>query len=346
MRRPYVLAAALAVGATGGAFLLVRKAAGPESSGWVQAQSAAGARSPDRIAAPGVVEAASEEVAIGAEIAGRLRSVAEEGEHVTRGQIVAALDQSVARERVEAAEAEVKLRKADLDAIRNGANNLQRTEAWVKYKQSQTATAEARAEYDRRKKLFEEGAIAEEELQRSASELEAAQQREEEANLQRRIVAAPALDTDRERAEAALMEAQAGLDEARIVLEKTNIRAPIAGVVVHKFLKVGEMASATSGAILTVADTSRLRVRAEIDEADVGSVRVGESAYVTAAAFGERRFAGRVIRVASALGRKKTRTGEPSERVDTRVLETLIELDSSASLPLGLRVTCFIRTGA
>lgn len=346
MKRSYVLAAALAVIAGIAVFFLVRNAITRQPP-LVRAQSAPGVKSPGRVAAPGIVEAASEEVSVGAEIAGRLTRVeVEEGDHVARGQVVATLDASLARERVEAAEAQVKLREADLSAVRNGANMLQRTEAWVKYKQSQTETAEARAEYERRKKLFEEGAIEQEEVERAASAFTAAQQREEEANFHRKMVAAPAVETDRQRAEAAVATAQADLKEARTLLEKTSIHAPLAGVVVHGFLKPGELASETSGPILTIADTSRLRVRAEIDEADVGSVRVGESAYVTAPAFGERRFGGRVIRIASALGRKKVRTGEPDEHVDTRVLETLIELDHGLSLPLGLRVTCFIRNGA
>jgi len=58
--------------------------------------------------------------------------------------------------------------------------------------------------------------------------------------------------------------------------------------------------------------------------------------------YGERKFAGRVIRIGGMLGRKNIRTDEPSERVDTKILETLIELDAGASLPIGLRVDAFI----
>lgn len=344
MRRSYLLIAVLAMlaGVAAVSFLL-RSTEAPVAP--VEAKRATGAKSPERVAAPGVVEAASEEVSVGAEMAGLLTRVdVEEGDHVARGQVIARLDASLAREHVAAAEAQVKLREADLSAVRNGANMLQRTEAWVKYKEAQTGVEQARAEYERRQKLFDEGALSKEEVERAASNLTAARQLEEEANFQRRVVAAPAVDTDRKRAEAALAAAQAELDEARTLLGKTSIRAPLAGVVVHKFLKAGEMAG--TGPILTIADTSLLRVRAEIDEADVGSVRVDEQAYVTAPAYGDRQFAGRVVRIAGALGRKKVSTGEPSERVDTRVLEALIQLKPGTALPLGLRVTCFIQGGA
>jgi hypothetical protein len=42
------------------------------------------------------------------------------------------------------------------------------------------------------------------------------------------------------------------------------------------------------------------------------------------------------------LGRKNVRTDEPTERVDNKILETLVELDSGVDLPVGLRVNAFI----
>ena len=91
-----------------------------------------------------------------------------------------------------------------------------------------------------------------------------------------------------------------------------------------------------------MADVSRLRVRVEVDETDVGRVALDAPAWVSAAAFGEQRFAGRVIRIGQALGRKQVFTEEPRERVDTKVLELLLELAPGAALPVGLRVDATI----
>ncbi len=121
------------------------------------------------------------------------------------------------------------------------------------------------------------------------------------------------------------------------------MRAPIDGVVLRKHRRAGETVSTQfESPVVTVADRSRLRVRVDVDEADVARLRVGQAAYVTAAAFGDRRFTGRVVRVGQLLGRKTVRTDEPAERVDTKVLETLIELADGRELPLGLRVQAFI----
>jgi len=49
-----------------------------------------------------------------------------------------------------------------------------------------------------------------------------------------------------------------------------------------------------------------------------------------------------VIRVGRILGKKNVRTDEPTEHVDTKILETLVELNRGVRLPLGLRVDSFV----
>jgi HlyD family secretion protein len=49
-----------------------------------------------------------------------------------------------------------------------------------------------------------------------------------------------------------------------------------------------------------------------------------------------------VVRIGQVLGRKNFRTNEPSERVDTKILEVLIELEARPQLPVGLRVDAFV----
>ena len=78
----------------------------------------------------------------------------------------------------------------------------------------------------------------------------------------------------------------------------------------------------------------------------MGKIAVGQRAYVTADAFPGQKFSGKVVRVGRLLGKKNVRTDEPTERVDTKILETLVELDSGRELPLGLRVDAFIQVSS
>ncbi len=96
--------------------------------------------------------------------------------------------------------------------------------------------------------------------------------------------------------------------------------------------------------VLTIGDAHLLRVRVDIDETDVNKVRVGQRAYVTADAYGKQKIWGHVVQVGELLGPKTVRTDEPTERVDRKFLETLVELDPGAQLPVGLRVDTFIVT--
>jgi HlyD family secretion protein len=144
--------------------------------------------------------------------------------------------------------------------------------------------------------------------------------------------------------DALVKEASARIREAEARLEKTFVRAPIDGIVLRKRLKAGESVTPENpnGSILTVADASALRVRADIDETDVGRIRENQKVYAVANAYPERKFYGRVVKIGQILGRKNFRTERPTEKVDTKILEVLVELNPNQKLPLGLRVDVFI----
>ena len=60
--------------------------------------------------------------------------------------------------------------------------------------------------------------------------------------------------------------------------------------------------------------------------------------------YGDRHFFGSVVAVAPILGRKKLTRDEPTERIDTKVLEVLVELEPDQLLPIGLRVDTFFES--
>jgi multidrug resistance efflux pump len=203
----------------------------------------------------------------------------------------------------------------------------------------------ARSEMERRKKLFAAGVISREEADRYAREYDVAKARYNESVERHSLVDDHAREEDRAFAQADVELARAELAEARAKYEKTFIRSPIDGTVLRKHHRNGESVSNSSTVpdpILTIGDKEVLHVRIDVDETEVSKVRVGQKAYVTADAYSGQKFWGRVIRVGEQLGRKNVRTDEPTERVDTKILETLVELDQGAQLPVGLRVDGFI----
>jgi HlyD family secretion protein len=301
------------------------------------------------VAGPGRVEPSSEDIKLGSELSGKLRSVeVEEGTTIQRGQVLAVLENDDYRAAMLSAEAEVAARQATLRKVLNGARAQERQEAASAVRAAQAVMDNARAEMERRQKLFSAGVTSREENERYVREFDVARANHQAATERHSLVDDHAREEDRSLAEADLQLARAQLEEARAKYAKTFIRSPIDGTVLRKHHRSGESVSNSSTApdpILTVGDKKVLRVRVDVDEVEVGQVRVGQKAYVTADAFPGQKFWGRVIRVGEQLGRKNVRTDEPTERVDTKILETLVELEQGSQLPVGLRVNAFIVAG-
>lgn len=105
--------------------------------------------------------------------------------------------------------------------------------------------------------------------------------------------------------EEALRRADAILGEAREQLSKTDIRAPIDGVIVSLPIKVGETAIASTNAfagaqLMTLADTSSIQAELKVDEGDIAKISLGQAVDVYAAAFPDLAIKGKVSKIALA----------------------------------------------
>ena len=345
MRKRIVYAALVVAGAVLGAAIAIHARAGASPGGAPAASAPPAAES--AICAAGVVEPVSEEIGIGSQVAGVLREVnVEDGQRVTKGAVIASVENGDYRARVLQAEATIALRQAELDRLVNGARDQERREAAAGVEEARAVLANAKTELDRRRSLFQSGDISRSDWERAAREFDVAEARLSQASQRYAFVNAPARDDELARAQAALDLAQAQLAEARALIEKTLVRAPFSGTVLKRYRKAGETVSDKGDTpIVSFGDSSRLRLRVDVDETDVAKLRVGGRAYFTAAAFGAERFWGRVARIGSKLGRKNVETGQPAEKLDTRILETLVDLDGHPPLPPGLRVDSFIQVG-
>lgn len=91
---------------------------------------------------------------------------------------------------------------------------------------------------------------------------------------------------------------------------------------------------------MSIADTLQFRVRAEVDERDIGRVALGQQVKILVDAYPDRQFTGTVTSIGDSMGRKNVRTGEPSEKSDRDVMDVLVELNKAENrLIVGLRVT-------
>lgn len=138
-----------------------------------------------------------------------------------------------------------------------------------------------------------------------------------------------------------LAAADARIDQAADALSYTTITTPIDGVITRIEAEVGELAMTGTmnnpgTVIMEVADLSQMLVVAQVDEADVARLEVGQDATVTIDAFGDREFEGTVYSI--ALSHDMTRT-------QTKYYRTEILLDTGGQrLPAGLTANVDIHT--
>jgi RND family efflux transporter MFP subunit len=118
------------------------------------------------------------------------------------------------------------------------------------------------------------------------------------------------------------------INQVDSALEDMVIRAPFSGRIVKKHKEIGETVGILTSPeyILKIADVSRVKVRAEVEESDIGKVVIGQKALIKADAYPGVEFIGEVVKVGYSVGKKRLRSDDPRERIDTKVIETEIEL--------------------
>jgi HlyD family secretion protein len=235
--------------------------------------------------------------------------------------------------------------QAVLERLQNGARPEERAASRAATDEAQAAADNARQNYQRSQKLFSEGGIISQSvLDQAERDSKMAQARLESARQNYKLVMAPPRSEDVTAAQAELALARAQLAQAQDNYDNTFVRSPVDGVVVKRYMNPGESISYESlyQPIVSVSDTTHLMVRTEIDETDVGKIRIGQRAEIRCDAFRGQTFYGHVVRISGGLGPKKIQTDNPTEKIDMDVLEGFVEVDPGAPLRVGLRVDVYI----
>lgn len=152
-------------------------------------------------------------------------------------------------------------------------------------------------------------------VDQAQAELNAALQRERTAKTQlergQKLVAnawinqseLDALELEVANTRAASVAARVALENARIGLEDTEVRAPSAGTILTRLVERGQVISSPTRdvgggtVILTMADLTRVRARVRVDETDIGKLAAGVPARIHVAAFPGREFEGVVEKI-------------------------------------------------
>jgi multidrug efflux pump subunit AcrA (membrane-fusion protein) len=264
----------------------------------------------DTVAAVGVIEASTENIAVGTPLSGIVPKVfVRAGDAVRSGDPLFELDTRQLR-----AELEVRRQTRSVAGSR-----VRVVDARLDDLRRQLAFAE---------QVKDKRAISGEEISRRRSAVQTA-----------------AAELDEARAQAVAAEAQ--VRAVAVEIERSTVRSPIDAEVLQVKLRVGEFAAAAGGQPLILLGRSKpLHVRVDVDEHEGWRVHAGASAVGRLRGNAELKTPLSFVRFEPFVVPKRSLTGDSTERVDTRVLQVLYQVERD-DLPLfvGEQLDVFIDAG-
>lgn len=300
------------------------------------------------LACPGRVEGMSEAIGIGAGIDGVIAEIrVREGDEVVIDQVVALINRDELIAQLSEARAAAESARATRDRLLRGGRDEAREKAAAETEASKAMLDQANARHQRYQRLFDQGVVSTDVRDETLRNLKVAEANLEASRKNEKVIRAEPLEEEREKVDAEVRAADQRIRVITEMLAKREVRSSVSGTVLRTNMRVGEAYSTfTPQPIITVADTSNLRVRAEVDERDIRNVFVGQRAVIRGEGIGEKNIIGTVSRISSQMGRKKVRTGDPAEKSDRDVLEVLIDLkEKDRALVVGLRVNVQFEKG-
>jgi HlyD family secretion protein len=261
-------------------------------------------------------------VQVGSQVSGNIIALyADFNTKVKQGQLVARIDPAMFQARVDQAKANLDnakaavvtaratVKKADADIANAQANQASQKANVVR---AESAVSDAKTKNARRIDLVRQGVIAQEDadtakatydqavasLEAANAALVASQSAVEAARAQREVT-----QTQLAGALALANQDQAALRQASLDLAHTEIRAPVDGTVVSRNMDVGQTVAASFQAptiFLIAQDLTKMQVDTNVDESDVGHVRVGQAANFTVDAYPGVTFPGTVSQIRQA----------------------------------------------
>ena len=258
-------------------------------------------------------------VQVGSQISGQIKELlADFNTEVTKGQLIARIDPDIFETHLAQAEADVAVAKAGVTmqhaaldraiADRESAQSAL-VAARAQVVKSQAGLVDATRDYDRKRRLAETGAGTASDRDKAEAafkqadaqhESDLAQEQSQAAALRSAEAQVRTAQANLETAEAQVAVKDAARRTAQVDLDHTYIRAPVDGTVVLRNVDVGQTVAASLQApvLFTIAqDLRAMQVDSSIDEADVGSVRVGQKVGFTVDAYPGRTFEGEVLQI-------------------------------------------------
>ena len=294
------------------------------------------------VSAEGKVEALpGAEVEVGSEITGRIeRFFVKEGDLVKKGGLIAILENRDIKAKLREAETEAAVARARLKETASGAREEEIRRAGASLDGAVADMHLTSAELERYERLHRQGMVSQAELDQKQSAYKIALSRVKEAEEAKTLLEKGPKQETLKVNEVMIKQAEATVEYYKRLLDKTIIKAPISGKVIRKYAQEGELVNLSSAETLlaAIADIEKVRINAEVDETDIGKIKIGDPVDVTSDAYTGKVFKGEIEEIADYVGIRNIRPNNPAKNMDMKVVQVKIELKEKTPLRLGMTV--------
>lgn len=290
------------------------------------------------INARAVVES-EEEVVVGSQIAGILKKLlVAEGDRVQAGATLAFLDTEKATAKIAQAEALERETQARLRELLAGNRPEDREMAQNRVNRAETVYQQAKDEFERQARLLQKEATTLIERNRAEERMKVAAEEFDEAKTNLTKLQRGERQEEIDQARAKAVQAEAEVKYNRALLNDYTISSPINGIVVERIRRTGESVDVGTP-VLKLINPERLRVRAELEESDVGKVHQGDAVEMTCDAFPGKVFKGKVSKVFPYVQKREQKSFDPMASFDINTQKIHIVLDDFSGLTNGMTAT-------
>jgi multidrug resistance efflux pump len=278
------------------------------------------------VAGAGIVEASTENLAIGTHLSGIVTRVpVKVGDEVKAGDPLFVVDDRAVKAELEVRKAAQAAAERTLERLLNSPRAEDIPPAEAKVAEGQALVRDAESQLTLWQSVADPRAVAKDELNKRRYALDAAQARLAQSKSELDLLKAGAWKEDIEVARAQVESERAQVNATQTDLDRLTVRAPVDGEVLQVNIRLGEFAQAGPIAtpLMLLGDTNVLHVRVDVDENDAWRVRPDAAARASLRGNSDLKTDLKFVRIEPFVVPKRSLTGDSSERVDTRVLQVL-----------------------
>ena len=242
-----------------------------------------------------------EVISVGASfrVAGKvLERPVDEGQVVQAGQLLARLDARDLEQQVAMRRADAGTARAGLDAVLAGSRPEEIEASKAALEQASADLRRLEPDEARIRDLYQKGILSVRDFEAAKAAFEAARGKVRQAEQQYALVKKGPRKEDIDQLRSRFEGAQQALALAETQLGYATLTAPVGGVILSKNVEAMEYV-APGTAVVTLANLGQVWLRAYVEEADLGRVKVGQQAFITSDTYPGKRYEGRVSFIAS-----------------------------------------------